>query len=71
MRYFALFLMLFSLCVFSVGCNEPTTSDPVVPAEEGDADVEVDGDANIEVEGDADVDETPADPMTPEEPVVE
>ncbi len=31
MRYFALFLMILSLCVFSVGC--PAPEDPAPPAE--------------------------------------
>ena len=34
MRYFALFLMLLSLGMFTVGCKPPTASEPVEEVEE-------------------------------------
>ena len=66
MRYFALFLMLFSLCVFSVGCTEPAATPTTPPAEQEGGETEGGETEGGETEGG---EETP--PAEPEESDVE
>ena len=55
MRYFALFLMAVSLCVFAVGCPEtkkpaPPATPPVVDTQEDETTPEAEVEAEVEAE---------------------